>query len=70
MYIKIKVITEAKTEKVEKLEIDSWCIWTKAPAKNNSANERVLEIVRESYPNKSIRIISGHHSPSKIVSIN
>ena len=69
MYIKIKVIPDSKIEKLEKIEEDSWRIWVKSPAENNLANNRVLEIVREVYPNQSVRIISGHHSPSKIVSI-
>lgn len=69
MYIKLKVIPDSKTQKVEKLSEDSWKIWVKVPAENNAANTRVLEIVRDEYPNMSVRIVSGHHSPSKIVSI-
>lgn len=69
MYIKIKVIPDAREEKVEKLKDDEFRIWVKLPAENNVANNRVLEIVRGMYPNKRVRIISGHHSPSKIISI-
>ena len=70
MYLKIKVITDSKAEKLEKTEEDSWKIWVKAPAKNNLANKRILEIIRGNYPNKLVKIISGHHSPAKIVSIS
>lgn len=70
MYLKIKVITESRNEKIEILKDDSWKIWVKVKAENNRANEKVLELVRETYPNQSVRIVSGHHSPSKIVSIN
>ncbi len=69
MYLKIKVVVDAKEEKIEKIESDSWRVWVKMPAENNLANNRVLEIVREEYPNQSVRIVSGHHSPSKIISI-
>lgn len=69
MYIKIKVTPDAREEKVEKIADDSLKIWVKVPAENNAANSRVLELVRELYPNQSVKIISGHHSPSKIVSI-
>ena len=69
MYLKIKVIPDSKTEKKEILSEDFWRVWVKVPAENNLANNRILEIVRETYPNQSVRIISGHHSPSKIVSI-
>jgi uncharacterized protein (TIGR00251 family) len=70
MYLKIKVIPDAKEEKIEKREEDSWRIWVKVPAENNAANSRVLELVRKEFPDTSVRIVSGHHSPSKIVSIN
>ena len=69
MYLKIKVVVDSKEEKVEKTSDNSLNIWTKMPAENNLANNRVLEVVRMEYPNKSVRIVSGHHSPSKIVSI-
>lgn len=70
MYLKIKVVPDAKEEKIEKLQEDSWRIWVTVPAENNAANSRVLELVRQSFPNTSVRIVSGHHSPSKIVSID
>ena len=70
MYLKIKVIPSSKIEKVEKLKDDEYRMWVKVPAENNAANTRVLELVRGLFPGTSIRIISGHHSPSKILSIN
>ncbi len=70
MYLKLKVIPSSKVERVEKISGDTWHIWVRVPAENNAANSRILEIVRESFPGTSIRIVSGHHSPSKIVSIN
>ncbi|MFA6608340.1 MAG: DUF167 domain-containing protein [Candidatus Paceibacterota bacterium] len=69
MYLKIKVIPDSKKELVEKTSEDSWHVWVKVPAENNAANTRVLSIIRENFPNQSVRIVSGHHSPSKIVSI-
>lgn len=69
MYLKLKVVPNSKIEKIEKSSQDSWRVWVKVPAENNAANTRVLELVREEYPNQSVRIVSGHHSPSKIVSI-
>ena len=70
MYIKIKVIPEAREEKVEQIKDDEYRIWVTVKAENNRANTRVLEIIRKLFPSKSIRIISGHHSPPKIISIN
>ena len=70
MYIKVKVITESKREEVKKIKDDHYDISLKEKAENNKANNRILEIFREIYPNVSIKIISGHHSPSKIISID
>lgn len=70
MYLKIKVTPDSKQEKIEKNSDDSWHIWVRVPAENNAANSRVIELVRASFPGAAIRIVSGHHSPSKILSIN
>jgi uncharacterized protein YggU (UPF0235/DUF167 family) len=70
MYVKIKVVPDSKKEKVEKLKDDEYRMWVKVPAENNAANYRVLELVKEMFPETSVRILSGHHSPSKILSIN
>lgn len=70
MYLKIKVIADSKQEKVEQIKSDEYRIWVRMPAENNAANNRVLEIIRGMYPATSVRLVSGHHSPSKIVSIN
>jgi uncharacterized protein YggU (UPF0235/DUF167 family) len=69
MYLKIRVVPDAKKEKVEKVSDDTYHVWVQVPAENNAANARVLELLRVEYPNLPSRIVSGHHSPSKIVSI-
>jgi uncharacterized protein (TIGR00251 family) len=70
MYLKLKVIPDSKQEKIEQLKDGEYRIWVKAPAENNHANTRVLEIVRELFPDKRVRLVSGHTSPSKIVSVD
>jgi uncharacterized protein YggU (UPF0235/DUF167 family) len=70
MYLKIKVVPDSRSETIEKKSENEWRICVKVPAENNAANTRVLDIIRQAYPNQSVRIVSGHHSPSKIVSIN
>lgn len=70
MYLKLKVIPDSKQEKIEKVKDDEYRIWVKAPAENNKANMRVLEIMREEFPHRRIRLVSGHTSPSKIVSVD
>lgn len=70
MYLKIKAIPGSKEEKVEQLKEDEYRIWVKVPAENNAANGRVLELIRQIFPGTSVRLVSGHHSPSKIFSVN
>lgn len=72
MYVKVKAITGAKKEKFTKISDDHFEISVKEPAERNMANKRILELLRDYFKvyNGSIRIVSGHHSPSKIISIN
>lgn len=71
MYIKVKVIAGSKKEEIEKNKVDSYQISVKEKAERNLANRRICEIVASMYKVKpgKVRIISGHQSPSKILSI-
>lgn len=70
MYIKIKVIAGVKKELVERVSEDALHISVREEAEMNQANRRVLAIVRELYPAAGdVRLVSGHHSPAKIVSV-
>lgn len=82
MLIKVKVITESKFEKVVKKTKSNFEIHVKQVAENNLANKRVLELVRDYFKarlndngvgqvyNGPIRIVNGHHSPNKIISLD
>ena len=72
MYIKVKVTTEAKKEKIVKKTKDHFDISVKEPAERNLANKKVVELVRDYFKvyNGEVRIVSGHHSPSKIINID
>lgn len=72
MYIKVKVTAGAKKEVISKKAENSYSISVKVPAERNLANARIREIIASIYGIniKSVRIISGHQSPSKILSIN
>jgi uncharacterized protein YggU (UPF0235/DUF167 family) len=71
MYIKVRVISNQKKEKIEEVKDNSLKIWVKEKALRNMANIRVLELVADHFKVKKekIRIINGHHSPSKLLSI-
>ena len=79
MYIKVFVTPGAKKEKVgvshpakggEKN--DALVISVREPASNNMANTRVREIIamRVGKPVGKVRILTGHRSRVKMVSIN
>jgi uncharacterized protein YggU (UPF0235/DUF167 family) len=69
MYIKVKVTAGAKKENIKRVSDDHYTISVKEKAEHNYANSRILEIFRNLYPGKPVRLISGHHSPSKIITI-
>lgn len=71
MLIKIKVFTGAKKEKIVKKSDDSFDIHVKEPAERNLANKKILELVRKYFKvyNSIVKIVKGHHSPSKIINL-
>ena len=69
MFIKIKVKTGSRTEKVEKKADDLYFVSVKEEAERNLANKRVLEIFRSLHPKKPVKLVKGHKSPAKIVEI-
>lgn len=71
MYIKVRVTPAAKKESFRKKSEDHFEISVKEEAKQNMTNRRVVEVVAKELgvPKEKIRIISGHRSPSKILSV-
>ncbi len=71
MYIKVRVSASSKKESLEQLKTDSFKVSVKEPALRNLANTRVRELVASHFKIAvgKVKIISGHHSPSKILSV-
>ena len=69
MYIRLRVTPHAKKELVNKIADDHYDIAVKEPAEQNRANRRVLEIMKEQLATPRIRLVSGHHSNSKIINV-
>lgn len=71
MYIKVKVTPGAKVDELVKISNDHFKIKVKALAKNNEANKAVIALLANflHLPEGKIRLISGHHSPSKILDV-
>jgi uncharacterized protein YggU (UPF0235/DUF167 family) len=72
MYIKIKVNAGARKEFFSRVTEDHFEISVREKAERNMANSRVREIVAEFFDVSigKIKIISGHHSPGKILSVD
>jgi uncharacterized protein (TIGR00251 family) len=69
MYIHVKAKTEAGKEEVIKVSADHYEIAVREPAKRNEANRRIVAIVREIFSGRVVKIVNGHHSPSKLLTV-
>ncbi|MBU6214692.1 DUF167 domain-containing protein [Patescibacteria group bacterium] len=71
MFIKVLVTPGAKKEKLEE-NGDAFAISVREPAAQNRANDRVREIIAERFgvPAGKVRILTGHRSRAKMVSIS
>ena len=71
MYIHVKVNADSKKEEVKEKSSDHFEISVREPAERNLANTRVVEVMalHLGIPKSHIRIINGHHSPTKLLSI-
>lgn len=72
MFVKVKVQSGSKREVVTQKSKDSFMISVKEPAERNLANNRIREVMASHFnvSVKNVRIINGHQSPSKMISIN
>ena len=70
-YIHVKVKAGVKKESFVQKTEDSFEISVREKAERNMANDRVLELVAEYFkvPTNKVRIINGHHHPSKLLII-
>ncbi len=70
MYIKVRVKTGAKSESIRESSDGRLEISVREKPEANAANHRVVELVARhlKVPVKKVRIIKGHHHPSKILS--
>lgn len=70
-YIHVKVTAGVKKEIFLQKSDDHFEISVREEAERNMANIRVLEILAErlEIPRNKVRIVNGHHSPSKLIVI-
>jgi uncharacterized protein YggU (UPF0235/DUF167 family) len=71
MLLHIKVKTGWKKDAVTKKNDTSYIVSVKEEAKENRANKKMLELMAETLggPVAAIRLITGHHMPSKIIEV-
>ncbi len=72
MYIRVHVLAGAKREIVTKKGPDTYDISVREPAERNMANTRIRELCAHEYgvPVGKVRIITGHHGPTKMLSVD
>jgi uncharacterized protein YggU (UPF0235/DUF167 family) len=70
-YIHVKVSAGVGKESFKKKKEDHFEISVRERAERNMANTRVLALVAEHFkiPAKKVRIVNGHHHPSKLLII-
>ncbi len=69
MYLHIKIKTKQKIESIVKISDTKFEISVKEEAKQNRANTRMIELIKEYFNTNNVKIISGHHSPTKLIAI-
>lgn len=71
-HIKVKVFPDSAKEEIMKSGANSFQVFLREPAKNGLANKRLLTVIRDAIdpPPKRLRIVTGEHSPSKVIEID
>ena len=71
MLIHVKIQPDSKKEGIEEKTETSLIVSVKAPAENNEANREMMSLLAKHFKCDAgrIRIITGHHSRSKIIEI-
>lgn len=71
MYIRVRVVPGARREQVFKKTDTEYEMTVKEPAQQNFANRRVKELLAHQLGIKEdrVRLVTGHHSPSKLFDI-
>ncbi|HYE23184.1 MAG TPA: DUF167 domain-containing protein [Candidatus Paceibacterota bacterium] len=72
MYIRTFVTADARRDHLERKKDGTLAVIVKAPPAGNQANKRVIELIAREFSvdPKHVRVISGHHNRSKMISID
>lgn len=69
MFIHVKVKTNQKNESFLKITETRYEVSLKEEAKQNKANVRIIEILKDYFKTFHVKIVFGHHHPNKLFSI-
>ncbi len=71
MLIRVKVKAGAKRDEVVAKGPDAFAVSVREKAERNEANGHLLELMAEYFgvPERAVRIVRGHKTPSKILDI-
>ena len=69
MYIHVKIKLKQKEEYIKELKPDHFEVSVKVDAVRNLANQRMIEIVKEHFKTNKVKIMSGHRTRTKLLSI-
>lgn len=71
MYIQARVYPQSKKSSLETSDGIYFTVRVKEEAKGNQANRKVTELIAEYFhvPQTAVRIVNGHRSPKKLLSI-
>lgn len=71
MYIRVTVHSKTKKEKVVENKPGYFEVWIKESPVRGMANKKIIELIRQYLDIKGeIKIVSGHHHPKKMLSID
>ena len=71
MLIHVKIKPDSKENKIVQKNETSFIVSVKEPAEDNRANKKMIEMVSEKFRTikSKVKIVTGHHHPSKILEI-
>jgi len=71
MHVRVHIYVDNRKEVIKEIGENNFEIKLKVPAEHNLANNRMREILARWYNTEvgKVRIITGHHSPRKVVDV-
>ena len=71
MLIHVKIHPSSKEDKIVQKNDTSFIVYVKDPAEGNMANRKMVLLVADKFNiiKSKVRIVTGHHQPSKILEI-